>query len=618
MTHAPVPPSFRSIFVTCVISLFFAVMAPAAFAQSHGGGHASASAAHASSSGAHFGGGRAASGGTRGSTGRSSVSYARFGGGGSSSGASSSTGSGAVAPSEHSSGTHSSARWPIFESAEMPAPAGGAARRGAGPPAAPNARFTQMIFEAPATSISPATSVLQGAHIITLGTQRPQVILNGTGPVRYELVNTRPFAADNYLWQEPPGQGEHAGAVGATLGSPGRGEPRPYEDAQQQQARPAYVPPRPAQNPRPAPMPQAPRPILVPPMQGPRPAGPVFVPPPLSNNPMHGPQPMQFPAQPIRLPAQSPIIYHPIPMTHPIPVSHFPVQRPIRPEFHPIVPMPKAPLFRPVIASRPLALGMEAPPLRRLFDANRRVGGPFAVMGVTPTPARTLQFEAHPCFQTIGNCGLGLGGFAFDGDFDFDDGFPFGFGFGFGSPFFPGFGPFGFPAFGFGFGPNCFFDGVFEPCAFTPWGFAQFQAFAPGGWGWSYLGLGNGWFYSPPEQPPAPPWNAIETAPLNLQSQNFTGEYYMPAPAPLPLPYSEPQAGTQQNPVTEIVTTDGVVFGVTSYWMDNNQLCYVTTYNVKHCIPMSRVDLQKTVDMNYNRGVNFTLTPEPPKKSSDE
>jgi hypothetical protein len=371
-------------------------------------------------------------------------------------------------------------------------------------------------------------------------------------------------------------------------------------------------------------------------MQAPRPAGPVFVPPPLSNNPMQGPQPMQFPAQPIRFPAQSPI-YHPIPMTHPIPITHFPAQRPMRPvfpadprrvilpqarlpmrpEFHPIAPLPKAPLFRPVIAPpmQRLRFGMEAPPLRRLFDANRRVGGPFAVMGVTASPARTLQFEAHPCFQTIGNCGFGLRGFGFDGDFDFDDGFPFGFGFGFGSPFFPGFGPFGFPVFGFGFGPNCFFDGVFEPCAFTPWGFAQFQAFAPGGWGWSYLGLGNGWFYSPPEEPPAPPWNAVESTPaLNLQSQYFTGEYYMPAPAPLPVPYSEPQAGTQQNPVTEIVTTDGIVFGVTSYWMENNQLCYVTTYNVKHCIAMSRVDLQKTVDMNYKRGVKFTLTP----KSSDE
>ncbi|HLW82820.1 MAG TPA: hypothetical protein VKS20_12360 [Candidatus Acidoferrales bacterium] len=533
-----------------------------------------------------------------------------------------------------------------------------------------------MIFEAPATSSSIDTSLPHGSHVITLGTQRPQVILNGTGPVRYEPVNARPFAADNYLWQEPPGKTVASGEwlvagekqqPSTNVVASGQTEPgvaahsRPYEDAAnsarsvnaadelrlggqaQQQSRPGYVPPRPAQAPRPAPMPQAPHPVVVPPMQGPRPAGPVFVPPPLSNNPMQGPQPIQVPAQPIRLPAQSPIIYHPIPMTHPTPITHFPAQRlipfanpipimhlPIRPEFHPIAPMPKSPLFHPVImpperqrifqngrASFGFAtdgFATEAPPLRRLFDTNRRTGGPFAVMGVTATPPRTLQFEAHPCFQTIGNCGFGLGGFGFDGDFDFDDGFPFGFGFGFGSPFFPGFGPFGFPAFGFGFGPNCFFDGVFEPCAFTPWGFAQFQAFAPGGWGWSYLGLGNGWFYSPPAEPPAPPWNAIETAPLNWQTQNFTGEYYMPAPAPLPVPYSEPQAGTQQNPVTEIVTTDGIVFGVTSYWMENNQLCYVTTYNVKHCIAMSRVDLQKTVDMNYKRGVKFTLTP----KNSDE
>ena len=220
------------------------------------------------------------------------------------------------------------------------------------------------------------------------------------------------------------------------------------------------------------------------------------------------------------------------------------------------------------------------------------------------------HFDAHPCFQTITNCGFGFG---FDGDFDFDDGFFFGFPFG--SPFF--FGPFGFPAFGFGFGPNCFFNGIVEPCGFTPLGFAQFQAFGPNGWGWSWLGLGNGWFYSPPEPPPAPPWNSTETNPgVNLQY--FTNEWYLPVPYSEPEAGAAPQAGNEggaeqnQNVVTEIVTTDDLVFGVTSYWMQDNQLCYVTTYKIKNCIPMTRVDLQKTVDMNYKRGVKFTLTPEAP------
>jgi hypothetical protein len=38
MTHAPVPPSFRRIFFACLVSLFFAAMAPALFAQGYGHG----------------------------------------------------------------------------------------------------------------------------------------------------------------------------------------------------------------------------------------------------------------------------------------------------------------------------------------------------------------------------------------------------------------------------------------------------------------------------------------------------------------------------------------------------------------------------------------------------
>lgn len=260
------------------------------------------------------------------------------------------------------------------------------------------------------------------------------------------------------------------------------------------------------------------------------------------------------------------------------------------------------------ITRGPFAFAGGAPPIRKIFDGMPPNGAPFIF--ATPQPP---HFNAHPCFDTIGHCGFGFG---FDGDFDFDDGFFFGFPFG--SPFF--FGPFGFPI--FDLGPTCVFNGIVEPCAFTPLGFAQFQAFGPNGWGWSWLGWGNGWFYSPPEPPPPPPWNSTETNPgLNLQY--FTNEWYVPYSEPGTMPQAgaapnenEPGAEKNQNVVTEIVTTDGIVFGVTSYWMEDNQLCYVTTYNIKNCIPMSRVDLQKTVDMNYKRGVKFTLTPKP--KDSDK
>lgn len=428
-----------------------------------------------------------------------------------------------------------------------------------------------------------------------------------------------------------------------------------------QQQRPAYTPP-PA--PRPMPVPQAPTPMVNPPrpavpIQTPQSPRPMMTPP--SAIPPRPAMPAQNPVRPVGSPASPPIARMPgqpaprfpiarppmnpvqpvgrpiAPVTQPIvrvpgqPEMHFPMVRPPiermpgTPAFHPsLVPPAKSPLFHPVVtpparmpirrigepaARGPFLIAGGAPPIRKIFDGMPRNGSPFIV--ATP---QTPHFNAHPCFDTIGHCGFGFG---FDGDFDFDDGFFFGFPFG--SPFF--FGPFGFPVFGFaGFGPNCFFNGIVEPCAFTPLGFAQFQAFGPNGWGWSWLGFGNGWFYSPPQEPPPPPWNSTETNPgLNLQY--FTNEWYVP--------YSEPEAPPQagaapnenetgaeqnQNAVTEIVTTDGIVFGVMSYWMEDNQLCYVTTYNIKNCIPMSRVDLQKTVDMNYKRGVKFTLTPKPAEK----
>ena len=519
--------------------------------------------------------------------------------------------------------------------------------------------FTRSVFAPPTGQAAsqqiasgrtlPSSRYVSGGNaeepsIETLGRGRAQVIVNSRAPVRYELVGGEWIVSGGNAQQKAKEVASGPSAL------------RPSEwlvASEPQQQRPAYTPP-PA--PRPMPVPQAPRPIMTPPSAiPPRPVTPMQMPPrpigqPIRQNPVRpigtpaSPPIAQVPGQPApRFPiARPPMnpgqpVGRPIaPVTQPIvrvpgqPEMHFPMVRPPlgrmpgTPAFHPpIAPPAKSPLFHPVVTPPgkmpirriggpvtrgPLEFAGGAPPLRRIFDGVPN-GAPFIV--ATPQPPR---FNAHPCFDTIGHCGFGFG---FDGDFDFDDGFFFGFPFG--SPFF--FGPFGFPAFGFGgFGPNCFFNGIVEPCAFTPLGFAQFQAFGPNGWGWSGLGFGNGWFYSPPQEPPPPPWNSTETNPgLNLQY--FTNEWYVPYSEPETTPQTgaasngnEPGAEQNQNVVTEIVTTDGIVFGVTSYWMEDNQLCYVTTYNIKNCIPMSRVDLQKTVDMNYKRGVKFTLTPKPAEK----
>ena len=168
--------------------------------------------------------------------------------------------------------------------------------------------------------------------------------------------------------------------------------------------------------------------------------------------------------------------------------------------------------------------------------------------------------------------------------------FNFGFGFGFGRPCSfnsfgfcrSGIGPFGgFGPFGFGFG--AFGEGLFD----WDWGL---------GYGW-----GNGYFYSPAEEPPPPPENPTEENP----APDFaTGYWFVPPP-------DEATAPAPQQPVVKLVLKDGTVFGVYSYWLENGQLHYVTTYNIQTWIPIDELDLQKTVDLNYKLGITFTLTPKP-------
>lgn len=611
MTPRAVAKFLSKTFLICAVSLGFAAMTPvtmthsgAAWAQhgsagGHGGGGGLSGGGHASGGG-HSGGGHAFgfSGGSHGSAGK-----ARGGG----SGVNNSEG--------HSSGVSRFFHW--FGGAHSAN--GGAVNANAGDAAENGGRYTRNMFVSQ-RSENGTSAAHENAGRIDPNAPR-MILMNADAPEGGPTLNARPFAADNFLWEEPSAQ---QGRPTYTPPPPPQAQtPRPVTPpAIPQMPQPSRPVSNPVQNPiqtRPVtPMGQAPaqaqRPIGIP--QVPQPMRPVFVPP-----------AARAPIQPvIRQPIGSPILgehpVHPLftpPMPIPVrpPVAHFPGIvppigiRPGPPEFHPIL---TPPVKNPNLGGPNLFHPVLTPPGRMRFGPPLRmgIGGPFAAM----TPSRPpLRFNVRPCIDTITHCGLFLG----DGDFDFDDGFPFGFSFG--PPFFFGFGPFGFPAFTFGFGPNCFFGGAFVPCAFTPFGFAAFQAWGPNGWGWSQIGLGNGFFYSPPQPAPPPPWNSTETTPpLNLQY--FTNEWY------LPVPYSEPEAptgnpeagaqGEQQNVVTEIVTTDGIVFGVTSYWLDNDQLCYVTTYNIKNCIPMSRVDLQKTVDMNYKRGVKFTLTPKPPDSQNEQ
>ncbi len=129
---------------------------------------------------------------------------------------------------------------------------------------------------------------------------------------------------------------------------------------------------------------------------------------------------------------------------------------------------------------------------------------------------------------------------------------------------------------------------------------------------------GNGYFYSPAEEPPPPPVNPTEDNPP-VEFPTYAVEYpFLPAPLPPPVPNSGVGQGTAAQPVVQLVLKDGTIFGVNYYWLADGRLNYITTYNIQTSIPIDDLDLQKTVDLNYKRGVTFALTPQPPNSQNPQ
>ena len=150
------------------------------------------------------------------------------------------------------------------------------------------------------------------------------------------------------------------------------------------------------------------------------------------------------------------------------------------------------------------------------------------------------------------------------------------------------------PVFGFGFGP-----------AFG-WGCSPFDTWC------GCNGFGSGWGYAP------------------CYGYGYGGYYSVGwdngAPSDNEETSNEPTPSTWQNPPEEqnsenaaasiphtlIYLQDGTSYEVTDYWLSDNKLHYVTNYGGENSVDISRVDMQRTVDANAARGVEFTLHPAPP------
>jgi hypothetical protein len=71
-------------------------------------------------------------------------------------------------------------------------------------------------------------------------------------------------------------------------------------------------------------------------------------------------------------------------------------------------------------------------------------------------------------------------------------------------------------------------------------------------------------------------------------------------------------ASTDAKPqVTLLQLKDGSMYGLTSYWVEGGELHYVTNYGGANAIPLDRIDLAKTVQLNASSGQAFILEEKP-------
>jgi hypothetical protein len=63
--------------------------------------------------------------------------------------------------------------------------------------------------------------------------------------------------------------------------------------------------------------------------------------------------------------------------------------------------------------------------------------------------------------------------------------------------------------------------------------------------------------------------------------------------------------------ITLLRLKNGWMYGLTDYWVEGNDLHYVTNYGGKDSIPLDQIDLATTIRLNSERGVEFSLHTKP-------
>jgi hypothetical protein len=78
-----------------------------------------------------------------------------------------------------------------------------------------------------------------------------------------------------------------------------------------------------------------------------------------------------------------------------------------------------------------------------------------------------------------------------------------------------------------------------------------------------------------------------------------------------PPPESSPEEIEAEKPITVLFLQNGAVYAITDYWIQDGKFYYATSYGGQNSINLDDIDLQKTVEVNAKRGVEFILKPSP-------
>jgi hypothetical protein len=99
---------------------------------------------------------------------------------------------------------------------------------------------------------------------------------------------------------------------------------------------------------------------------------------------------------------------------------------------------------------------------------------------------------------------------------------------------------------------------------------------------------------------------AYDAAPLT----EFHPDVILENEEPAPVDKVPHHRRSPHEPDTILQLKDGSMYGLRDYWVTDGRLYYIANYGGQNSVALSQIDLEKTVELNGERGEKFTLQPQ--------